>query len=131
VNGKVLLAFISISLFSTAYAFDLNVSFPQGIPDKLDFAYGISTGDCSSPSSIKCKFTQSQIGGLGSAYIVKYLQSINSFFKTMTPVADKFHKPTNYITMKVTGKTGRCSIDVLGKTRISVMMNKDGVCVIK
>jgi len=131
VNYKVLCAFILTFLCSTLYAFELDVTFPQGVPEKLDFAYGISTGDCSNPNSIKCHFTQSKLGGIDSAHIIQYLQSINALFKTMTPVADKFHKPTNYIEMKVPGKTGMCSIEVLGKAKISVAMNKNGGCTIK
>ena len=60
---------------------------------------------------------------------MEYIKNMNVIFKTMTPVADKFHIPTNYVEIKIIGQRGLCYVDILGKTNISVRINKDGNCI--
>ncbi|RUR04786.1 hypothetical protein [Legionella sp. km772] len=128
---KLIISVVLSLMVTTTQAFTVKLSFPQGLPTQLDFAYAVSTGNCSSPNNIKCNFTHSSVGGIDGSHIAQYLAAVNAEFKTMTPVADKFHKPTNFIQLKVPGQTGVCKpINILGKKTISVLVNKNGSCIL-
>lgn len=127
---KLLFTLLLTLLVSTVEALTLKVSFPQNKPPaQLNFAYAISSGNCSNPNNVKCHFTQSSVSGLQGAHIIQYITVLNAEFKAMTPVVDKFHKPTNFIKMTIPGQKGTCLINIVGKTNISVLLNQNGSCV--
>ena len=125
---KFLLAFVLGLVFSSVHAFTLNVRFLQGTPAKIDFAYAVSTGSCASTSSTKCSFTQSKLGGIDGAHFTQFLKAANDTFKTMTPVVDKIHT-SNFVELKIPGQSGVCHVNLLGKTTVTVNVNKNGTCV--
>ena len=124
----VILGAILGAVLSNANAFTLNLDFPQGTPATIDFAYAVSTGDCSS-STLNCSFSQASYGGIKGSYIHKFMRDMNSTFELMTPVEDRIHTPTNFTIIKVKGLSGVCRINLLGKKIINVKVNKDGSCV--
>ena len=127
-NFKLLLtAFFALTV-STVEAFTLKVNFPQGQPAQLDFAYALSTGNCSTANNVNCHFSKSSVNGIDGAHITEYLDALTKEFKTLTPVADKFNKPTNFIQMKVPGQKGVCTVSLLGKATVSISVNKNGTC---
>jgi hypothetical protein len=128
-HKKGLIALVLGLAHLTVHAFTLTVSFLDGIPEQADFAYAISTGHCSPSSYTQCHFTQSTVGGIDGEYVMQYIKEVNSLFKTMTPVTDNFHNPTNFVEIRIPGQNGICYVDVLGKEKISVRINKNGTCI--
>ena len=113
---------------STVNAFTLNVSFLGGVPAQMDFAYAVSTGNCATAPSVNCQYTHSSMSGIAGSKSTEFFALMNSAFKDMGPVADGFNKPTNFVEFKIEGQSGVCHIDLLGRTDISVAIDKNGNC---
>ena len=74
-----------LGALSNANAFTLNLEFPQGTPAAIDFAYAVSTGDCSSTSP-NCTHVSASYNGIKGTYIHKFMPDMNSTFQPLIPV---------------------------------------------
>lgn len=128
-NKSILLGALLGAAVSNAQAFTLNLEFPQGTPDTIDFAYAVSSGDCSS-STPKCNYTHATYNGIKGSLIHKFMRDMNSSFELITAVKDKVNSPTNFVQIKITDQKGLCRINLLGKKNIYVKINKDGNCMV-
>ena len=119
---------VLMAVFSMVNALTLNVRFLQHVPASFAVSYAVSTGDCSLKKSMDCSYSHSSMSGIAGSHAEVLFKNLNILFKTKVPVADKIHKSTNFIEIKIQGQSGVCRASLLGKKVVTLNINKNGTC---
>lgn len=126
-KSSVVLGVLLGAFVSNANAFTLELDFPQGKPAAMDFAYAVSSGDCTTTAG--CYFDKASFADIKDFDIKGFLDIVNSWFKPLTAVQDNVNSPTNYVAIKLKGQSAVCRANLLGKQNIKLAINADGTCI--